>query len=554
MYEENEEVTEHEPAWANGGGNEAGLKSKDVFETLTKKRRGRPPGSTNRSKFTPNGPVANGATTSKGRGKVLFPTAKDDSDRNKESSEGTDLMPSRRTNRSEKRGKLEASNTLRGITGLGDGMDEDEEGLLVRQNGHPGERDAASSSDEEASDGDVESTLETPSRNRQQKRRRKKSPTTPQNLATQEQYFWANRPGRVKTSNNTLAGMKLLSHEEYHELASSYKDPHAEAYEALFQIHTRSFPQWRFELHEDFNICLYGCGSKRRLVTDFAQYLHEHLPSAPRVFVINGYLSTLNLRNVLTTLATLVFNCKTHDLPSSQRPQPRDITASLVSHLNQQPPDEPIYLFINSLDAAPLRRSPIPFLLAQLACHPSIHMLATCDTPNFPLLWDVGLRDRYNWLFHDTTTFQSIAGVEIGSVVDDFDGLLGRSGRSVKGKDGAGYVLKSLTENARSLYRVLIAEILAAADTSNLHDDQGFDEDVEGARARMELGGIERKALFQKVVEEFICSSEMAFAQLLNEFYDHDMLIDRRDADGANVLGVPWSREECEEILEELMG
>ena len=182
-------------------------------------------------------------------------------------------------------------------------------------------------------------------------------------------------------------------------------------------------------------------------------------------------------------------------------------------------------------------------------------MLATCDTPNFPLLWDVNLRDQYNWLFHDTTTFQSFAGVEIGSVVDEFNELLGRSGRTVTGKGGASYVLKSLTENARSLYRVLLAEILAAADTGNLDEDRASDDDGdEGARVGGELGGMERKALFQKVVEEFICSSEMGFTQLLNEFYDHDMLVDRKDADGTRVLGVPWTRGECEEILEELIG
>ncbi|KAL9631573.1 MAG: hypothetical protein Q9164_005815 [Protoblastenia rupestris] len=188
-------------------------------------------------------------------------------------------------------------------------------------------------------------------------------------------------------------------------------------------------------------------------------------------------------------------------------------------------------------------------------------MLATCDTPNFPLLWDTSLLAQYRWLYHDTTTFISYGGVEITSVIDTVNELLGRSGRSVKGKEGVGFVLRSLPENARNLYRVLIAEILAAADDDGDDDDKGDGEDGDGAGGGSrrgggksgELGGVEFQALYQKAVEEFICSSEMGFRQLLKEFFDHDMLVSRREG-GAEVLRVPWRREECMAILEDLMG
>ena len=124
-------------------------------------------------------------------------------------------------------------------------------------------------------------------------------------------------------------------------------------------------------------------------------------------------------------------------------------------------------------------------------------------------------------------------------MVDSVNELLGRSGRSVKGKEGVGFVLRSLPENARSLYRVLIAELLAAMDQ-------------EGGEASAE-GGLEYKALYQKVVEEFICSNEMGFRQLLKEFYDHQMVVSKRDGTGTESLGVPFRREEMEAILEDLM-
>ncbi|KAL2038473.1 hypothetical protein N7G274_008812 [Stereocaulon virgatum] len=166
----------------------------------------------------------------------------------------------------------------------------------------------------------------------------------------------------------------------------------------------------------------------------------------------------------------------------------------------------------------------------------SVSLLTTCDHPNFALLWDVTLRDQYNFLFHDTTTFISYAGVEIPSVIDSVNELLGRSGRSIKGKEGVGFVLRSLPENARNLYRVLIAELLAAM------DEDGGGAGVEGQAV------IEYKVLYQKVVEEFICSNEMGFRQLLKEFHDHEMVVDRKEG-----LGVPFRREEMESILEGLM-
>lgn len=75
-----------------------------------------------------------------------------------------------------------------------------------------------------------------------------------------------------------------------------------------------------------------------------------------------------------------------------------------------------------------------------------------------------------------------------------------------------------------------------------------MDEEQGGGEA-----GVEYKFLYGKVVEEFICSSEMGFRQLLKEFYDHQMIVSRRDAGGAELLGVPWRREEMEAILEDLV-
>ena len=496
--------------------------------TPVRRKRGRPPGSGKKLQATPNDKDEAASTPTKTKGKVLFP-----------SRPGPKLVQ----NGSRKSHSKEVSEQEHSS----DDGDEGEGESTSRKREEANGSSSGSSADENSDD---EALAAAPSAKKPRKRRKAKSPT-PSDLPAHERYFWENRPGRQKASNKPFT-VPLLTHEQYHHHITNYEDPHADAYEHLHEQHTHAFPQWQFELSEDFNICLHGYGSKRRLVNEFAQYLHEHLPSPPRIFMVNGYTHNLNLRHTLNTLATLVYDCKPGDLPAGLGSQPRDILNTLVAQLTAHPPSNPIYIFINSLDAPPLRRGLTPALLGQLAAHPSIRLLGTCDTGNFPLLWDVALREQYNWAFHDATTFQSFAGVEIESVVDEVNELLGRSGRSIKGKGGAGFVLKSLPENARNLYRVLIAEILSLE--IDVDGDIEMGEDPPGEQSGLALGGIERKTLYQKAVEEFICSNEMGFGQLLNEFYDHDMLVDRTDADGTRILGVPWRKEECEEILEELIG
>ncbi|KAI4165728.1 MAG: hypothetical protein LQ342_000671 [Letrouitia transgressa] len=416
---------------------------------------------------------------------------------------------------------------------------------------------------------------ETPSKTGRKSHRRRRTPTPPQHLPPHERYFSDNR-GQSKTSNNTFSSLALLSHEEYHEQIRAYSDPHASSYAFLRSLHSRSFPQWRFEFSQSFNICLYGYGSKRRLTKAFAQYLcSEKVTSTPpKIVIVNGYIPTLTIRNVLTLLASTVLDCPASSLPKLGA-QPQEMLSTVLDQLNNAAPAQPLHIIINSLDTGPLRRSPAPSLLAQLAASPHIHLLATCDTPNFPLLWDTSLRDQYKWLFHDTTTFESYAPVEIGDVVADVNELLGRSGRKIQGKEGVGYVLKSLPENARSLYRLLLVEILSGAagdieavdapvgDGDGDEEEVGFQQGGGGqTRSRknhpggvdgMMKGFVEYRALYRKVVEEFICSNEMGFRQLLKEFHDHQMVVSKRDVTGTEMLGVPFRREEMEAILEELV-
>ncbi|PNS15540.1 Origin recognition complex subunit 2 [Sphaceloma murrayae] len=457
---------------------------------------------------------------------------------------------------------------------------------------------------------DITPAPDTPSktprpRGRPKGRRKERTPTPDFDMPPHELYFFQNRAGGAKTSTNTLPSSALLNHETYFTKMAGWTDPHASAMSSLDQHHHRAFSQWTFELSESFSLCLHGYGSKRHLLTSFAAHVHATTSPAPHIMIINGYNPSLTPRSILTLLSTLAPSLS---LPSN----PQTAISALVSHLLTDPPKSPSYLLINSLDARPIRKH-LP-LLGPLAS--VLRIVATVDTPTFPLLFPLPLLSQFRFLFHDATTFRPFeAEVE---VVDEVNVLLGKSGRRVGGKDGVVFVLKSLPENARGLFRILVGEQLGlmeeagvlslgdgdgeeeggqgmfgAEDRGDWDEDEDEEDDVDEDRdedAEMAMGkrprgrwkkapvrtsrkktktntktkaarrageerveGVEYRMLYHKAVEEFVCSSEMGFRTLLKEFYDHRIVESRRDASGTERLVVPFGRGELEGLLEELI-
>jgi origin recognition complex subunit 2 len=461
--------------------------------------------------------------------------------------------------------------------------DEDED--LARHIYESGEDEDAAEDESEGHDDlqDPESVSETPSKKARGRPKgskyRKRSPTPPQDLPPHELYFFQNRGGSTKTSNNNLSSLKLLDHEEYFGLLREYKDPHAEDMEFLQELHSRSFNQWQFELSQDFNICVYGWGSKRKLLTSFAEHVYKSKTDhdSNKIVVVNGYVHNTSIRDILNTLAGAV-----SDHPQKLGSQVTEMFETLCAILEADKAKH-MTLIIHSIDGSPLRRSMVQTILARLASHPQIHLIASADHPSFPLLWDSSLRSTYNFLFHDCTTFQPYA-VEV-DVINEVHELLGRSGRRVGGKEGVAFVLKSLNQNSRKLFQLLVAEQLAAmdegagfggGDEQNGDNDDMNDDHRRGIPNKRNEQGVEYRLLYQKAVEDFICGDEVTFRTLLKEyasnilpshrlhwrdfllthvfrFHDHQMIHSRKDAMGTEMLSVPFRKEELETILEDLM-
>lgn len=330
--------------------------------------------------------------------------------------------------------------------------------------------------------------------------KRARSPTPPRDLPPHELYFTHNKPGRPKTSDNTLASLAMLTHDEYFSVLSDHVDRHSEDVQYLENLHAELFPQWMFELSQGYSICLYGFGSKRKLLQKLAKHVHAthqaDSQTTRKTIIVNGYTHATTLREILTCVSSAID-------PSLKPPasSPAAMLASILTHLSLAALT--LTIIINSIDAAPLRKPSTQSILSQLASHSHINLVCSADTPDFPLLWDIGIRSAFNFVFHDCTTFAPFT-VEL-DVIDEVHELLGRKARRVNGREGVAFVLKSLPENARNLFQLLVGEVLVAM------EDDGATHDEEAA-------GVEYRIVYNKAVEEFICSSEMAFRTLLKEY------------------------------------
>ena len=401
---------------------------------------------------------------------------------------------------------------VRGALSDEDDDDDDDdggiEGLFAKKiNAQPGLEDEVYDDGDDDADGVEDGLLNEPelpaSRGRQKRKRKIQEKYVLPPLEGYESYFEQHRPGN-KTSNNTLANLPQLDLEEYHRLLREYDSelPHAAERAMLMDVHRENFGQWAFELSQGFNVILYGYGSKRQLLMEFASKVWS---PKNRVVVVNGYVATLTTRDILNTMFTAILGEDHNQKPGSNPNEMLDRLIELLDGGDDSifPRDARITLILHSIDGESLRLERHQSLLSRLAAQPRISLVTSIDHIKAPHLWDSAKISQFNFLWHDATTFTPYSSLEAS--VDELL-YMGGSGR-VGGTKGAKYVLASLPQNAKELYRILVSHQLQAM------EDDGTGGDVAG-----EQYGIEYKVFYQMAMEEFICSNDMAFRTLLKEY------------------------------------
>ncbi|KAG6888803.1 hypothetical protein C0995_005823 [Termitomyces sp. Mi166 len=382
-------------------------------------------------------------------------------------------------------------------------------------------------------------------------------------------YFKHNST-RSRTSANVFSLLvPPLTAEEYAEgIEAASKGLNLEPLQpSIFIESSREFLFVRFmrELTEGFNLLIYGFGSKRRVLNEFAT---EYCAKAGHVVVVNGFQPEFAFKDLLSSIERIpgVLDSELSSTnPETQSKRIYDFFAASV-------PRRPLYLIIHNIDAAPLRGPKAKSCLALLALNPRIHIVASIDHINAPLLFSTSEssarksdahtsppavpRRGFAWLWHDLTTLTpydfelafvdrtSIKGAHGGGPRKKTDGLVVQGAGATATTETALHVLASVTQKAKKLFALIGSKQLESIEES----------DVTGAGEKdLQQFGIGYDMLFNIARDDFIATNDTAMRSLLGEFRDHNLVVSAQGTSGSGeVLWIPLRKERLASVLKSL--
>ncbi|PPQ93746.1 hypothetical protein CVT25_008126 [Psilocybe cyanescens] len=378
-------------------------------------------------------------------------------------------------------------------------------------------------------------------------------------------YFTHNKPGRVQTSSNVYSQLVLpLSPEEYADAIGSVSKGLEPIQPSILTENNCDliFSRYMCELNEGFNILCYGIGSKRRILNQFAT---KSCSKRGHVVIANGFQPEFTLKDLLNSIESIP-SIQDLDLPSAavdkQARRIHDFFANPDQKLH-------LYIIIHNIDATPLRASKSKSILSLLAHNPRIHIIASIDHINAPLLWSSSeifsrkpdsittdsIPSRgFSWLWHDLTTLasydfelafadrSSLSGAHTGGARRKTDTLAAQNATAMS-ETAASHILASVTQKAQKLFTLLgdrQLEAIEGSDDSASNDLQQF--------------GMGYDMLFNAARDNFIATSDTALRSLLGEFRDHSLIVSAQatTGGGGEVLWIPMRKERLANVLRAL--
>ncbi|KAG8389955.1 hypothetical protein BUALT_Bualt01G0033300 [Buddleja alternifolia] len=328
-------------------------------------------------------------------------------------------------------------------------------------------------------------------------------------------YFLAKElRGSGKRSVRKLSDINLVDEQELREAYTNIEPKHEKEINDLMRSYKNSYSEWVFVLRSGFGLLMYGFGSKKALIEDFASTALADYS----VVVVNGYLQSVNLKQVAATLAELLWDqlkmqrkITLGNHSKNQQPFNTRSMDDLISFLDGPHLEEDecfVCLIVNNIDGPALRDSDTQQYLARIAACSHIRMIASIDHVNAPLLWDKKMvHTQFNWYWYHVPTY---APYKVEGMF--FPLILTHTGTAQSVKT-ASIVLQSLTPNAQ----------------------------------RMPFNN-----LYTICRERFLVSSQITLNAHLTEFKDHELVKTRRNQDGEDCLYIPLTGEALEKLFKNL--
>lgn len=212
----------------------------------------------------------------------------------------------------------------------------------------------------------------------------------------------------------------------------------------------QNFDRWWREMQKGYNIIVYGLGSKQQLLYEFCDvYLHDR-----PLIMVNGFFPSLTVKDILQSIKVQLLEIT---INSRSDHETVDVIASTLASM----PNAHIFIVINNIDGVMLRKTKDQHIISRLAKIDRIHLIASIDHINAPLMWDQTCMDNFNFIWYDCTTmlpYKNETAFE-NSVFFQNSGELDLAAMN--------NVFRSLTTNARGIYMILVKNQLANAKDSN---------------------------------------------------------------------------------------
>jgi len=233
-----------------------------------------------------------------------------------------------------------------------------------------------------------------------------------------------------------------------------------------------------------------------------------------------------------------------------------------------------LYIVIHNIDAAPLRTVKSKSILALIAHNPRIHIIASIDHLNAPLLWssseifsrkpdqssivltsDVVVPSRgFSWLWHDLTTLAAydfeLAFADRSSLSGarrKTDGLAAQNSTAMS-ETAAFHILASVNIKSQKLFALLGNKQLEAM--GNGDGDNGA---AAAASNDFQQFGMAYNLLFSLARDNFLATNESAFRSLQVEFKDHGLFLSTPSSGvGGEIVWIPLRKERLVNVLASL--
>uniref|UniRef100_A0A0E0NQP3 Origin recognition complex subunit 2 n=1 Tax=Oryza rufipogon TaxID=4529 RepID=A0A0E0NQP3_ORYRU len=307
-----------------------------------------------------------------------------------------------------------------------------------------------------------------------------------------------------------LSDLNLVDEQVLRASLAEIPPKHEREVEALTRSYKEQYRNWLFELRCGFGLLMYGFGSKKMLLEDFASTTLSDFT----VIVVNGYLPSINLKQEVLVILWRTFDFYIKALNSAKfsallpfqvivaiaeifweqtklkrkrqtatrsqlQPFASQSIDDIISFLNNQTSDngdDNVCLLIHNIDGPALRDAESQQYLAQVSCCPQVHVVASVDHVNAPLLWDKKMvHTQFKWSWYHVPTF-----------------------------------------------------------------------------APYKVEGMHFSSLYTKCRERFLVSSQVTLNSHLTEFKDHDLVKIRKHSDGQDCLHIPLVSDALEKLLQEL--